>query len=96
MEERRAPTDARRVALSGPCALMAHGLLPIRLGGGGHLSFNPKKRESIMLKKLLYTLAAMATVFALSACNTMTGVGKDVEKGGQKIQEESKETQRKM
>ena len=49
-----------------------------------------------MLKKLIYALAATATVFALTACNTMTGVGKDVEKGGQKIQEESKETQRKM
>ena len=49
-----------------------------------------------MLKKLIYGLAALATALSLSACNTMTGVGKDVEKGGQKIQEESKETQRKM
>ena len=49
-----------------------------------------------MLRKLIYGLAALATALALSACNTMTGVGKDVEQGGQKIQEESKEVQRKL
>jgi len=48
-----------------------------------------------MFSKLLYAFALLAT-FALGACNTMTGVGKDVEAGGQKIQEESKEQQRKM
>ena len=49
-----------------------------------------------MLRKLIYGFAALATALALSACNTMTGVGKDVEKGGQKIQEESKEVQQKL
>jgi entericidin B len=49
-----------------------------------------------MFKKLIYAFAMLATALALSACNTMTGVGKDVEKGGQKVQEESKEVQRKM
>jgi entericidin B len=49
-----------------------------------------------MYRKLIYCFAALATALSLSACNTMTGVGKDVEKGGQKIQEESKETQRKL
>jgi len=48
-----------------------------------------------MFSKLLYAFALLAT-FALGACNTMTGVGKDVEAGGQKIQEESKEQQRRM
>jgi entericidin B len=49
-----------------------------------------------MLRKLIYGLAALATALSLSACNTMNGVGQDVEKGGQKIQEESKEAQHKM
>jgi entericidin B len=48
-----------------------------------------------MVTKLIYAFALLTT-FALGACNTMTGVGKDVETGGQKIQEESKEAQRKM
>ena len=49
-----------------------------------------------MLKKLIYVFAALATALALSGCNTMEGVGKDVQKGGQKIQEESKEVEHKM
>jgi len=53
-----------------------------------------------MFRKLIYCFAALATALALSAslsaCNTMTGVGKDVERGGEKIQEESKEVQRKL
>jgi predicted small secreted protein len=49
-----------------------------------------------MFRKLIYCFAALATALALSACNTMTGVGKDVEKGGAKIQEESKEVQKKL
>ena len=49
-----------------------------------------------MFKKLIYCFAALATAFALSACNTMTRMCKDVEKGGQKIQEESKEAQQKL
>ena len=44
-----------------------------------------------MLKKLIYCFAALTAALTLSACNTMAGVGKDVERGGQKIQEESKE-----
>ncbi|MEP6608404.1 MAG: entericidin A/B family lipoprotein [Burkholderiaceae bacterium] len=32
----------------------------------------------------------LATVFTLVACNTMQGLGKDVEKTGEKIQEKAK------
>jgi entericidin B len=49
-----------------------------------------------MFRKLVYAFALLATALALSACNTIAGAGKDVEKGGQKLQEESKEVQRKM
>jgi len=44
-----------------------------------------------MVKKIIYCFAALAAALTLSACNTMSGVGKDVERGGQKIQEEAKE-----
>jgi len=64
-------------------------------GGESHHYFNHDEGTA-MFRKLIYCFAALATALALSACNTMTGVGKDVEKGGQKIQEESKEVQRKL
>ena len=35
-------------------------------------------------------LIMLTTVFALAACNTMQGLGKDVEKTGEKIQEKAK------
>jgi predicted small secreted protein len=35
-------------------------------------------------------LIMLATVFALAACNTMQGLGKDVERTGEKIQEKAK------
>ena len=75
--------------------MMARGLLIRSLGGESHHYFNYCEGVA-MLRKLIYGLAALATALALSACNTMTGVGKDVEKGGQKIQEESKEVQQKL
>ena len=33
----------------------------------------------------------LATVFALVACNTMEGAGKDIEKAGDKIQQKAKQ-----
>ena len=48
-----------------------------------------------MLQKLLFAFAALSTV-TLIGCNTVHGAGKDIEKGGQKIQEESNEVKQKM
>lgn len=42
---------------------------------------------------LVLTLAACALV---SACNTVQGIGKDVERGGEKVQETAKEVQKKL
>ena len=79
--------------------MMARGLLTKSLGGESHHYFNYCEGAA-MFRKLIYCFAALATALSLgaslSACNTMTGVGKDVEQGGQKIQEESKEVQRKL
>jgi len=45
-----------------------------------------------MVKKTLFTLIAASFLAAsLSACNTIQGAGKDVEKGGEKIQKEAVE-----
>ena len=52
-----------------------------------------------MAKKLLAILAALAVIGplgAISGCNTVAGAGKDIERGGEKIQGEAKEVQRKM
>ena len=43
-----------------------------------------------MWKKLLFAVAVLSSI-ALTACNTMQGAGRDVERGGQKIQEEAAE-----
>jgi entericidin B len=32
----------------------------------------------------------------LAGCNTMSGMGRDIERGGEKLQGEARETQRKM
>ena len=42
---------------------------------------------------LILVLAACALV---SACNTIEGMGKDVERGGEKVQQTAKEVQKKL
>jgi len=51
--------------------------------------------RDVMLKKLLFCFAALSTV-TLIGCNTVQGAGKDIERGGQKVQEEAKEVKQKM
>lgn len=41
-------------------------------------------------------VAALVMIGALGACNTMSGAGKDIERGGEKLQDTSKDVQRKM
>ena len=42
-------------------------------------------------RKLSYLVLLVATIFGATACNTVKGVGKDVERGGEKIQKEADE-----
>lgn len=42
------------------------------------------------MKKLVFTFFAFVSVVALSACNTVSGIGKDIEKGGQAIERAAK------
>ena len=39
------------------------------------------------MKKFTMALAILASAFALSACNTIDGAGKDIERAGEKIQD---------
>jgi len=49
-----------------------------------------------MIKKII-SLAAVISIFGiLSACNTFEGMGKDVQKGGEKVQDAAHETKEKM
>ena len=48
------------------------------------------------MKKLSILLGVIALSFGLSACNTVKGVGKDVERGGEKVQDVAKDVQKKM
>jgi entericidin B len=66
------------------------------VGGGppALLTFIPAKTEVTMRKLLaLYLLLAIG---ALAGCNTMQGMGKDIERGGEKLQDSSKETRERM
>jgi entericidin B len=41
-------------------------------------------------------LALIALGLTLAGCNTMAGVGRDIERGGEKMQGEARETQQEM
>ena len=50
-----------------------------------------------MVKKILSTTligAFIASTFAIAGCNTVQGAGKDIERGGEKIQKEAAEAKR--
>ena len=42
------------------------------------------------------TASLVAAMALLSACNTMQGAGKDIERGGEKMQDAAKSTKEKM
>jgi len=65
------------------------------MSAGGLDTLNQLYRGIVMLKKLLFCFAALSTV-TLIGCNTVQGAGKDIERGGQKVQEEAKEVKQKM
>jgi predicted small secreted protein len=48
------------------------------------------RTEENAMKRWLLTLSALALAAHLSACNTISGVGKDIQKAGEKIEEVGK------
>ena len=47
-------------------------------------------RRSIKVRGIVLTSFVGAMVLALSACNTIEGVGKDVQKAGEKVEDAAK------
>ena len=41
-------------------------------------------------------IALILLGITLAGCNTMAGMGRDVERGGEKLQDQARETQRQM
>ncbi|HZX32611.1 MAG TPA: entericidin A/B family lipoprotein [Rhodocyclaceae bacterium] len=41
------------------------------------------------MKKIVSVFFAIAAIVSLSACNTVQGIGKDIEKGGEALQRAS-------
>lgn len=46
------------------------------------------------MKKIISIMCLVAMGLGLSACNTMQGVGKDVERGGEKVQDAASDAKR--
>ena len=46
-------------------------------------SMAPISMESVMIKKLVIALGAAGLVFTASACNTVKGVGRDIQSVGE-------------
>ena len=42
-----------------------------------------------MLKKILATLMLLGMLGTIAGCNTMHGLGQDIERGGEKIQDKA-------
>lgn len=48
-----------------------------------------------MLKKVIAPVLALMMI-AITGCNTIEGAGKDIERGGEKVQDSAKDTKQKM
>jgi predicted small secreted protein len=48
------------------------------------------------MRKLMAVLSILIFATGLTACNTMKGAGKDIERGGEKVQDAAGSTQKKM
>jgi entericidin B len=48
------------------------------------------------MKKLIAVLSVLLFTAGLTGCNTFRGMGKDVERGGEKVQDAATGTQKKM
>ncbi len=42
-----------------------------------------------MLQRILATLLLLGMLGTITGCNTMSGVGRDIERGGEKIQDKA-------
>ncbi|MEQ6342438.1 MAG: entericidin A/B family lipoprotein [Gammaproteobacteria bacterium] len=49
-----------------------------------------------MAKKILAIVLMAGILGAVTACNTVAGAGKDIERGGEKVHDAAKDVQKKM
>ena len=49
-----------------------------------------------MLRNILVLLLMLGYIGALAACNTIEGAGKDVERGGEHVQDAAKDVKKKI
>lgn len=49
-----------------------------------------------MMKRFLMVLMALGMLGSVSACNTFAGAGKDIQKGGQAVEDTARDVQEKM
>jgi entericidin B len=52
--------------------------------------------RTIMVRKILVWVLMWGYMSALTACNTFEGMGKDVERGGEHVQDAAKDVKKKM
>jgi entericidin B len=50
---------------------------------------NLNQRRKDMLRKILVLALLSGVLGAVTGCNTMSGVGRDIERGGEKIQDKA-------
>jgi len=55
---------------------------------------NFESQENIM--KTLFVLLMSSAFVVLAGCNTVAGAGKDIERGGEKVQDTARDVQQKM
>ena len=48
------------------------------------------------MKKLIAVVALMFATVAIAGCNTFAGMGKDVERGGEKLQDSANNVKQRM
>lgn len=53
-------------------------------------------RKVTMVRKILAVLVALGLLGVVTACNTFAGAGKDIQRGGEVIEDAAKDTQNDM
>jgi len=54
------------------------------------------KQEIVPMKKFAAVLLAVALIPTIAACNTVKGIGKDVQAGGEAVEEVAKEVEKEI
>jgi len=73
-----------------PCPICAEHGLPVGTG-----KLRNYQKENAMIAKIVILLAMLSLgSISLTACNTVQGAGKDVERAGEKVQQEAQEHKR--